>query len=160
MAILYSLSARHSKPNDKNSEKKVYATAQAREVVDKTALAQHMSQHTSAFSQGELEGIITDVVNCIQEQLLEGNQVLLEPLGKFYLTLKSEGVDDASVFSAANIRAVRVRFKPQTRLKYNVLNNASFEFASTRTQQASAKKQEKQRINVKLAAQSGEGEGD
>ena len=160
MAILYSLSARLSKPNDKNSEKKVYATAQAREVIDKAALAQHMSQHTSAFSQGELEGIITDVVGCIQEQLLEGNQVLLEPLGKFYLTLKSEGVDDAATFSAANIKAVRVRFKPQTGLKYNVLHNASFEFASTRTQQASAKKQEKQRINVKLASQSGEGEGE
>ena len=99
------------------------------------------------------------MVSCIQEQLLEGNLVLLEPLGKFYLTQDSEGVDDAVTFSAAKIRVVRVRFKPQNRLKYKVMNHTSFKLANTRTQQASAKKQEKQRINVKLAAQSGEDEG-
>ena len=51
MALNYSLGARLSKPNDKNSEKKVYATLQMRELIDIDALAEHMASHNTQFSK-------------------------------------------------------------------------------------------------------------
>jgi len=152
MAINYSLSARLSKPNDKNSEKKVYATLQAREVIDKQALALHMAEHTSAFTQGELEGIITDLAKCIKEQLLDGNQVHLEPLGKIYLTVRKQTPsDDASVYSTAGM-TVAVKMKADQALQYDINNHARFEYTTTRKQQAANKKLEKQKVNQKLGA--------
>ena len=153
MALNYSLGVRLSKPNDKNSEKKVYATLQAREVMDIDALAEHMASHNTQFSQGVIKGIVEDAVTCIVELLKEGNHIVLSPLGKIFLTCKSEGVDDASTFSpAANIRRINVRLQADPSVKYRVNQNPRYELVSSRKGQAAQKKAEKQALNVKIGA--------
>ena len=108
--IPYSLGIRPTNPSDKDSEKKIFAYAQA-ETVNTRQLANHWAAHTSSFSKGECVGIIEDLCAEIQEMLLEGHAVFLEGLGKLYITLSSEGVDDAEKFSpAAHIKRVNVRF--------------------------------------------------
>ena len=158
MALNYSLGVRLSKPNDKSSEKKVYATLQMRELVDIDALAEHMTQHNSQFSKGVIKGIIEDAVSCVVELLKDGNHVELGPLGKLRLTCKSEGVDDASTFNPSdNIKSISLRLSPDTVTLARIRNGISFEYVTSRKQQAAARKQEKQALNVKIATPS---EGD
>ena len=152
MAINYSLGVHLSKPNDKNSEKKVYAHAQAREVMQLEDLADHIQQHGSPFTADIILGVARKLVSCVCEQLLEGNKVCLGRLGSFYISLKSEGVDDASTFNPAdNIKALNVRWNRGSDFK-NLLGKAKFEYVTTRKQQSASRKQEKQALNVKIGA--------
>ena len=160
MALCYSLGVRLSKPNDKNSEKKVYATLQMRELVDIDALAEHMASHNSQFSKGVIKGIVEDTVSCVVEMLKDGNHVELGPLGTLRLTCKSEGVDDASTFNpASNMVRINLRLKPNATTLARIRNGVAYEYVSTRKQQAAARKQEKQALNVKIGASAPAGEG-
>lgn len=56
-------------------------------------------------------GVITAMVDCLREQLLQGNKVQLGELGSFYVRLSSKGVDKAEDFNASNnITSVTVRW--------------------------------------------------
>jgi len=102
----YSRAARLSKPNDKQSEKKIYAVAQSDETINLNHLATHMAEHTSPFSVGTIKGVLADAVGCIVELLCQGKRVQLEGLGTFFTSLKSKGADSTEEFTAANITAV------------------------------------------------------
>lgn len=148
--IPYSLGLRLTNPSDKSSEKKIYAYPQA-ETINTRQLANHWAQHTSSFSRGECMGIIEDLIAEIQEMLLEGHSVQLEGLGKLYLTLSSEGVDDAEKFTpAAHIKRVNVRFAPDRIFRGAVNSHAQFELVSSRLQQAQAIKAQKASINGEI----------
>ena len=139
MALNYSLGVRLSKPNDKNSEKKVYATLQMRELVDIDALAEHMASHNTQFSKGVIKGIVEDTVSCVVELLKEGNHVQLGPLGTLRLTCKSEGVDDAATFNPTdNIKRINLRLKPDTTTLARIRTGVTYEYMTTRKQQAEA----------------------
>ena len=102
----YSRAARLSKPNEKTSEKKIYAVAQSDETINLNHLATHMAEHTSPFSVGTIKGVLADAVGCIVELLCQGKRVQLEGLGTFFTSLKSTGADSTEAFTAANITAV------------------------------------------------------
>ena len=134
--IDYSLGARLSKPNDKNSEKKVYAYAQARQVIDIMALARHIQVHGSPYTRDIIVGVLTKAVDCIREQLLEGNKVQLGEMGAFYVTLRSTGADSADDFNAgANITGVNVRWE-RGKSYEEMIADASFRYVATREKQA------------------------
>lgn len=161
--IPYSLGIRPTNPSDKDSEKKIFAYAQA-ETVNTRQLANHWAAHTSSFSKGECVGIIEDLCAEIQEMLLEGHAVYLEGLGKLYITLSSEGVDDAEKFSpAAHIRRVNVRFAADKAFLGTINATAQYELVTSREQQAAALKAQKEAITTELGGGSdggGNGGGD
>lgn len=163
--IPYSLGLRISNPSEKDSEKRIYAYAQA-ETVNSRQLANHWASHTSSFSKGECLGIIEDLCGEIVEMLLEGHAVLLEGLGKLYITLSSEGVEDVTEWVPANIKRVNVRFRPDQTLTGRINSNAQFELVSSREAQAAAIKAEKEGLNEELGnggtsgGNSGSGAGD
>ncbi|MBQ8050105.1 MAG: DNA-binding protein [Bacteroidaceae bacterium] len=98
MPIKYSLSARLTNPSDKNSEKKVYPMAQYAELMDVTEFARHIQAHGSPFTRDVITGVLTAAVDCLREQLIAGKKVNFGEMGAFYVTLRSEGVDDADSF--------------------------------------------------------------
>ena len=151
MALNYSLGARLSKPNDKNSEKKVYATLQMRELIDIDALAEHMASHNTQFSKGVIKGIVEDTVSCVIEMLKEGNHVELGPLGTLRLTCKSEGVDDAATFNPAdNIKRINLRLSPNAIALARLRTGVSYEFVTSRKQQAANRTTKINRVRVRL----------
>ena len=155
--IDYSLGPRLSKPNDKNSEKKVFAYAQARQVIDIMSLARHIQSHGSPYTRDIIVGVLTKAVDCIREQLLEGNKLQLGEMGAFYVTLKSVGADSSDTFSpTAHIKAVKVRWEPGKSFT-DMLADASFNYVTTREAQAEARKAEKQAIDEELGTTSGSG---
>ena len=44
------------------------------ETIDLDALAEHMSNHNTPYSKGAIKGMLTDMVGCIKELLLEGKK--------------------------------------------------------------------------------------
>ena len=141
--IPFSLAARLSVPTDKSSEKRIYATAQERGTLTLAGLADHMAEHTTSFSSGEILGIVTDAVNCVVEHLLSGYAVELGSLGKFSARVSSEGVDSAESFSTANIRSVGIRFTAGKKAKAK-MQAAQFEQVASRELQQKARKEARQ----------------
>lgn len=151
--IPYSLVARKSNPSEKNSELKVYATPQQRGTLTLEALSDHMAEHTSSFSSGEILGIVTDAVNCVVEHLKGGFAVELGKLGKFAIGLSSDGADDADSFTSSMIKRVRVRYKTG-KDALTQLATAHFEQVATRELQAKSRKDMRTAVSEKV---SGEG---
>jgi nucleoid DNA-binding protein len=61
-------------------------------------LAEHMSQHNSPYSEGVIKGVLTDMVNCIRELVLEGKSVKIPNLCIFSAGIKTKGADTAEEF--------------------------------------------------------------
>ena len=98
--------------NRSNATNKGYWFARA--VVENTLtledLARHMADHNTPFSEGVIKGILTDMVNCIRELVLEGKAVKIPNLAIFSIGLKSTGSPTVKDFTAVkNITAFRLR---------------------------------------------------
>jgi predicted histone-like DNA-binding protein len=148
----YSRAARLSKPNDKESEKKIYAVAQSDETINLNHLATHMAEHTSPFSVGTIKGVLADAVGCIVELLCQGKRVQLEGLGTFFTSLKSTGADSADEFSAANITAVVPHIAFDKATWDGMRSKVDFELVATRELQAQAKKEHAQSLDQKVGS--------
>ena len=75
------------------NEKKWYVHSVQKQEMDIKAMAQHMEEHNTPFSAGTIEGILTDFVKCIREQILNGNTVKIDNLAIFKLSVESNGYD-------------------------------------------------------------------
>ena len=75
------------------------------EQYDLDKLAAHMADHASGFSKGQILGILTDMVSCIKELLLDGKTVKIADLALFSLGIHCSGADDPSTATVANIRS-------------------------------------------------------
>ena len=64
-------------------------------------LAEHMAQHNTPYSEGIIKGVLTDMVNCIRELVLEGKAVKIPNLCIFSAGIQTKGADTAEDFSAA-----------------------------------------------------------
>lgn len=80
---------------------KYYARKAAGQLMNLDDLVAHMAGHNTAYSKGVIKGVITDMVECVREMAYEGNQVKIENLGIFQVSMKSKGVADPKDFSAA-----------------------------------------------------------
>ena len=82
------------------------------ETVNLSGLAKHMASHNSPYSAGVIKGLLTDMVTCIKELMLEGKNVKIDDLAIFSLGIKNrkggaESEDDFTV--SQNIEGVRFR---------------------------------------------------
>lgn len=138
--IPYSLSLR-SNPMDIEQPKKAYANAQARQVLDINQFAAHITSHGCVYSRGDIAAILTMAVDCIREQVLAGNAVVLGDLGKFTARISSKGAKDFESFNTqSHIRKVNVRWVPG-RTFQNLKEEATFERVLTLEGAANAKKE-------------------
>ena len=53
-------------------------------------LARHMSEHNTPYSKGAIKGVLTDMIDCIRELMLEGKAVKLEGLAIFSAGIKTK----------------------------------------------------------------------
>lgn len=129
-------------PADKTKAAKAYAKAQVNEVMTFRKFVQHIADHNGAYSRGTVSGVVSDMCDCLVEQLLNGNKVLLGDLGSFWLTLASKGADSMAEFTANDITAVNILFTPGSSLQ-NLLPRAQFNAVSSRVAQEATLKAEK-----------------
>ena len=73
-------------------------------------LAKHMAEHNTPYSAGAIKGVLTDMVACIRELVLEGRSVKLPNLAIFSAGLQSTGAQTSEAFSVQkNIKSVYMR---------------------------------------------------
>lgn len=100
----------------KNQKSTVYGKWIAYPVIEETidldGLAAHMASHNTVFSKGIIKGLLTDMVSCIKELLLEGKNVKLPDLAIFSIGVKNSkgGANTEEEFSVTkNIQTVKLR---------------------------------------------------
>lgn len=126
---------------NKNSKSTAYGKYFAYPVIHETVtlegLADHMASHNTPFSKGVIKGMLTDMVACIKELLLEGKNVKIADLAIFSLGIKNKKggvikIDDFSV--SKNIQGVKLRARATGELIAKSLNlDASLKKASSTT---------------------------
>ena len=130
--IFYDL--RQNKNKDSKAFNKWFAYPVIKETVDLDDLASHMSNHNTVFSKGVILGMLTDMVGCIKELLLEGKNVKIADLAIFSLGIKNNGgADKAEDFNVVkHLKGVKLRARATGELVAKNLN-ASLKKAGTAT---------------------------
>ena len=132
--ILYLL--RQNKNSDSKAYGKYFAYPAIEETINLDGLAEHMSNHNTPYSKGAIKGMLTDMVTCIKELLLEGKNVKIADLAIFSLGIKNNGgCDSADDFSVSkHIKGVKLRARGTGDLITKSLNlEASLKKASATT---------------------------
>ncbi|WOZ82127.1 DNA-binding protein [Segatella hominis] len=108
--ILFKLS-KNKNPKIQKAYGKYYARPVVTQTIDLNGLAEHMTEHNTGFSPGATKGLLTDMVKCIKELVLQGLAVKIDDLAIFSIGLKTKkGADSEDDFSVAkNIDGVRLR---------------------------------------------------
>ena len=120
--ILYVL--KQNKNEKSSAYGKFFAYPVIEETINLDALAEHMSNHNTPYSKGAIKGMLTDMVSCIKELLLEGKNVKIADLAIFSLGIKNNGgsdtEDDFSV--SKHIKGVKLRARATGELTTTSLN--------------------------------------
>ena len=139
-------------PTVENAVEKAYAKNQVSEIWTLEKFAKHISDHNGVYSRGTVKGVISDMCECLVEQLLNGNKIQLGELGTFGISISSVGADSIEKFTARNIKAVNILFAPGVDFE-NLLGRAEFNLVASRSAQAATLKAEKAgETTVDLAA--------
>ena len=103
---------------------KWFAKNVVEETIDLDALAEHMSSHNCPYSKGAIKGVLTDMITCIKELLLEGKNVKIDHLAIFSLGIKNKATSDVeSDFSISkNIEGVKLKARATGELMSKSLN--------------------------------------
>ena len=121
--ILYIL--KQNKNTKSASVGKFFAYPVIEETVNLEGLAAHMSNHNTPFSKGTIMGMLTDMVSCVKELLLEGKNVKIADLAIFSLGIKNAkgGAESTEDFSVTkNIQGVKLRARATGELTRKALD--------------------------------------
>ena len=89
---------------------KWFARAAVNQTIDLEQLAEHMANHNTPYSKGAIYGVLTDMVACIRELVLEGNAVKIPDLAIFSIGIETRPVRTAEDFTPSkNIRSAYLR---------------------------------------------------
>lgn len=131
---------------------KAYAKNQVSEIWNLEKFSKHISDHNGVYSRGTVKGVISDMCECLVEQLLNGMKIQMGELGTFGISISSEGADSIDKFTSKNIKTVNILFAPGTDFE-NLINRAEFNLVPSRLAQAATLKAEKAgEATVDLAA--------
>lgn len=104
---------------------KWYAYPKAVSTLDLEGLASHMTEHNTPFSKGTIYGVLCDMVKCIKEQLLAGNNVKIDDLAIFSVGIRNSrgGAESEETFNTnKNIDSVKLRARATGDLGPTLLN--------------------------------------
>ena len=129
---------------NKNSKSAAFGKYFAYPVIEETVtldgLAEHMSSHNTPYSKGAIKGMLTDMVSCIKELLLEGKNVKIADLAIFSLGIKNNGgaVSEEVFTVSKHIKGVKLRARATGELIAKSLNlEATLKKASATTKSTS-----------------------
>lgn len=131
---------------------KAYAKNQVSEVWTLEKFSKHIADHNGVYSHSTVKGVLSDMCECLVEQLLNGNKVQIGELSTFGISLSSE-----EELTAKNIKAVNILFFPDPDFE-NLIGHAEFNVVSSRAAQPATLKVEKadeDTVNLQVAKTKG-----
>ena len=99
-------------PTDKDAAKKAYANAQYSQVMTLDKFCYHIASHGCVYSRADIQAILILAVDCLREQLLNGQQIQMGDLGVFSNSIRSLGAHSMAEFTVENITEVNVLWAP------------------------------------------------
>lgn len=105
MSLIYSLEEVRSRKG------KYFARARKTGKVSLEQIAREIAENTTA-NPGDVYLVLTELTDVMRNHLHDGKEVEIPGIGKFYVGIRSDMVDDPEAFSAANIRGFRLNFRP------------------------------------------------
>ena len=88
-------------PQNKSEQPKWYGKSVQDRTIDFEGLVTHMSEHNSPYSRGVIHGVLTDMLDCVKELVLDGKSVRLGDLGLFSVGLKTKGAKSRERWSVS-----------------------------------------------------------
>ena len=129
----------HMKPEE---APKAYAKNQVREIWELDKFCKHIASHNAGYSRGMVKAILSDMCDCLVEQLLNGNKIRLGSLGVFSASISSDGAESVDKFTEDNIKAVNINFNAGKDFE-NLIGQAEFKLVASRIAQAAVLRAEK-----------------
>ncbi|SDS17453.1 DNA-binding protein, histone-like, putative [Polaribacter sp. KT25b] len=120
-----------SNPQDRGAENKYYAQAVATGKTDLERLA-YLVANQSTVREGDCYAVILSLIHNIVDELNQGRIVKLDKLGTFNISVSSNASDTPEAVSANLIKDVRIRFRPDQRIK-NSLNINTMNFTTSQS---------------------------
>ena len=103
-------------PSDKEASKKIYAKPVKTGTKTVSSLSSDIAD-ISSLSRGDINDVITNLVERVPKNLLEGNSVSLGELGTLRVSFSSEGVDTESEFHTSKIKGLKIIFTLEKLIK-------------------------------------------
>lgn len=116
MSVNYSLALMSTKPGDAQAKKLYYAKAQADGVVTMDDMAEDISYATS-LTDGDVLNVLRALIRQMKVNLAAGKIVKMENFGSFQIQVCSKGTETKKEFTAANITAAHIQFRPGKMVK-------------------------------------------
>ena len=103
---------------------KWFAKNVVEETIDLDGLSEHMSNHNSPYSKGVIKGLLTDMITCIKELLLEGKNVKVDDLAIFSLGIKNKAIaeKEEDFTLSKNVEGVKLKARATGELMSKSLN--------------------------------------
>ena len=105
---------KYQRINSQNKEEdpKWYGKAVQDRTIDFEGLVTHMSEHNSPYSRGVIQGVLTDMLDCVKELVLDGKNVRLGALGLFSVGISSKGALTSEMWKVAtHLRGVHLKVR-------------------------------------------------
>ena len=115
MPVNYSIIQR-IKPGDASAPRKFYAIAKTTGEAELRELANDVAEISTVSSIDTL-AVLEGLITVLPRKLLDGEIVRLGEFGDFRLNISSEGVEAEADFSTANIKGVKLNFRPGKLIK-------------------------------------------
>lgn len=115
-----------SNPQDRLAENKYYAQVVSFGKTDLERLA-YLVSNQSTVREGDCYAVILSLLHNIVDELKQGKIVKLDKLGSFQIGINSDAVDTAEEVSVNVVNNVRIKFRPDKRMK-NSLNIKTIDF--------------------------------
>lgn len=116
MSVKYSLALMSTKPGDDAAKKMYYAKAQADGVITMDEMAEEISYATS-LTDGDVLNVIRALIRQTKVNLAAGKIVKMENFGSFQIQVCSTGTETKKEFTANNITAAHIQFRPGKMVK-------------------------------------------
>lgn len=101
-----------------------YARPLIEDTFDTEELAKHMANHNTPYSAGLIKGVLTDMISCIKELILDGKNVKLDDLAIFSVGIVSKkGAASAEEFKVSdNVKSLKLRARATGELSNAQIN--------------------------------------
>ena len=108
--IKYKIISRKN-PQEPDGAPVYYAKAVQDRTMEFEDFVSHMSDHNSPYSRGVIHGVLTDMLDCLQELVLDGKSVRLGELGLFSVGLTGKTAATQQGWDPSLIEGVKLNVR-------------------------------------------------
>ena len=107
------------RPNPQTKEKKWYASPKLTGNRDLKNLSKDLSE-VSSLSAGDVQNVISNLIDQLPKWLMEGDSVKLDVFGSFRLSFSSKGEAVKEDVTADSIKDIYILFEPDVAIKERI----------------------------------------